>query len=63
LPENLIVVLPDQPFDVISEEIAKTPNCHTLELQKLSDQDSFETAVKKLVSSGSKKSETKLSAK
>jgi len=63
LPENLIVVLPDRPFDIISEEIAKTPNCHSLELQKLSDQDSFETAVKELVSSGAKESETKLSAK
>jgi len=63
LPENLIVVLPDQPFDVISEEITNTPNCHSLELQKLHDQDSFETALKELVSSGAKESKTKLSAK
>ncbi len=59
LPESLVIVLRDKPFDIVSKEIEATPNCHVLELHRIQNQDSFEEAMQKATSSIAKKPDKK----
>ena len=45
LPEWIWVVLKETPFDIVSEEIGKIPKCKILELQKIMQVNSLDSAI------------------